>query len=213
MSKSVQKGTFDRAGGRCYLSFMKNKSMLLSVLMIGSTAFAMPLRQDIKVGGHFNFAVPLVTYGNDTKTIGEEYTKVGLAPGVTFKLDDSWGFDLEFVAYNNFMNKPDNKGMTSLVVDPGRDLQLRLVHRRTAFGSRRGGHPELGHDPNRGEDHPPGPGQLAARGWTCRSSSVPTAPNSPSSRKSAWRSKVALIPGWRSPPAVASVSHARFKID
>ena len=119
MSKSVQKGTFDRARGRCYLSFMKNKLILLSVLMIGSTAFAMPLRQDIKVGGHFNLAVPLVTYGNDTKTIGEEYTKVGLAPGVTFKLDDSWGFDLEFVAYNNFMNKPDNKGMTSLVVDPG----------------------------------------------------------------------------------------------
>ena len=60
-----------------------------------------------------------MTYGQSTKTIGDDYTKVGLAPGVTFKLDENWGLDFEFVAYNNFMNKTGRKGMTSLVVDPG----------------------------------------------------------------------------------------------
>ena len=99
---------------------MKTKLILFSVLMMGSTAFAITPRSDVRVGGHYNLAVPLVTYGpSSTKTIGDEYTKVGLAPGVTFKLDDRWGFDFEFVAYNNFMNKPGHKGLSSLVVDPG----------------------------------------------------------------------------------------------
>ena len=83
--------------------------------MFGFASHAQTLRRDVKVGGHFNLAVPVVTWSQDTKTIGDQYTKVGLAPGVTYKLDDNWGIDLEFVAYNNFMNK----GMSSLVVDPG----------------------------------------------------------------------------------------------
>ena len=84
--------------------------------MFGFASQAQTLRAAPRVGGHFNLAIPVVTFRPDTtKSIGNEYTKVGLAPGVTYKLDDAWGFDLEFVAYNNFKTG----GTSSLVVDPG----------------------------------------------------------------------------------------------
>ena len=91
------------------------KALVLASSLFCLKGFAETTSVAPTVGGHFNLAVPIVTYGRTTKTIGSQYTKVGLAPGITYKLNDRWGFDFEFVAYNNFRND----GASSLVVDPG----------------------------------------------------------------------------------------------
>jgi hypothetical protein len=70
-----------------------------------------------KLGGHFNLAIPIVTFGTSSPTtvIGEDFGKLGLAPGVTVKLDEHWMVDFEFVAYSNFKGS----NLSEVVIDPG----------------------------------------------------------------------------------------------
>lgn len=69
-----------------------------------------------KVGGHVGLAIPLVTIADPVTAIGADFTKIGLAPGVTVHLNDRWAVDFEFVAYSNFWGTAN---ISSLVVDPG----------------------------------------------------------------------------------------------
>lgn len=72
-----------------------------------------------KVGGHVGMAIPLVTIGDPTTGIGADFFKLGLAPGITVKLDDRWAVDFEFVAYSNFQDSGGAGNFSSLVIDPG----------------------------------------------------------------------------------------------
>ncbi len=69
-----------------------------------------------KVGGHVGLAIPIVTIADPVTAIGADFTKIGLAPGVTVHLNDRWAVDFEFVAYSNFWGTAN---ISSLVVDPG----------------------------------------------------------------------------------------------
>ncbi len=69
-----------------------------------------------KPGGHIGLALPLLTVGDEVQVIGRDYSTIGLAPGITVKLDPHWAVDFEFVAYSNFHK---NGNFTSIVIDPG----------------------------------------------------------------------------------------------
>lgn len=68
------------------------------------------------IGGHLGTALPIVTFGSDTKVIGADFTTVGITPGITVHLDEKWAFDFEFIAFNELKNTP---AATTFVVDPG----------------------------------------------------------------------------------------------
>ncbi len=69
-----------------------------------------------RLGGHLGLALPVVSVGGGGASVfGKNHASVGLTPGVTFKLDEHWRIDFEFVALNDFKNG----GATTLVVDPG----------------------------------------------------------------------------------------------
>ncbi len=72
-----------------------------------------------RVGGHVGLALPLVTIDNPTTAIGADFFKLGLAPGITVKLDERWAIDFEFVAYSDFSDGPPGGNLSSLVIDPG----------------------------------------------------------------------------------------------
>lgn len=69
-----------------------------------------------RVGGHVGLAIPLVTIADPTTGIGADFTKIGLAPGVTVKLNDKWAIDFEMVAYSDFWG---SGAPSTLVIDPG----------------------------------------------------------------------------------------------
>ena len=70
------------------------------------------------VGGHVNFALPLVEFrtgpGRSVLAIGRDFGTLGLAPGITVHLNHRWAVDFEFVAYSDWKND-----VTSVVFDPG----------------------------------------------------------------------------------------------
>ncbi len=68
------------------------------------------------IGGHLGMAMPIVTFGSKTTTIGSDFTSLGLTPGVTVHLDENWAIDFEFIAFNELKNTP---AATTFVVDPG----------------------------------------------------------------------------------------------
>ena len=68
------------------------------------------------IGGHLGTALPIVTFGSKTTTIGSDFATVGLTPGVTVHLDEHWAIDFEFIAFNELKNTP---AATTFVVDPG----------------------------------------------------------------------------------------------
>ena len=68
------------------------------------------------IGGHLGMALPIVTFGSTTKSIGSDFATVGLTPGVTVHLDKDWAIDFEFIAFNELKNTP---AATTFVVDPG----------------------------------------------------------------------------------------------
>lgn len=72
------------------------------------------------VGGHIGLAIPIVSIADPVTAIGADYVQIGLAPGVTVKLNDKWAIDFEFVAYSDFSSSPEKSGnFSSLVIDPG----------------------------------------------------------------------------------------------
>ncbi len=75
-------------------------------------------RQRPWVGGHVNFALPLVEFrpgpGRSVLAIGRDFGTLGLAPGITVHLNHRWAVDFEFVAYSDWKND-----ITSVVFDPG----------------------------------------------------------------------------------------------
>ena len=68
------------------------------------------------IGGHLGMAVPIVTFGSKTTTIGSDFATLGITPGITVHLDDKWAIDFEFIAFNELKNTP---AATTFVVDPG----------------------------------------------------------------------------------------------
>jgi len=72
------------------------------------------------VGGHFGFALPIVTLATKSTVIGKDFVNIGLTPGMTVHLDDKWAIDFEFVALNHLSTKGHQvHGNTTFVVDPG----------------------------------------------------------------------------------------------
>jgi hypothetical protein len=61
-------------------------------------------------------ALPIVTFGSTTTSIGSDFATVGLTPGVTVHLDKDWAIDFEFIAFNELKNTP---AATTFIVDPG----------------------------------------------------------------------------------------------
>ena len=61
-------------------------------------------------------AVPIVTFGSKTTTIGSDFATLGITPGITVHLDEKWAIDFEFIAFNELKNTPS---ATTFVVDPG----------------------------------------------------------------------------------------------
>lgn len=68
------------------------------------------------IGGHLGVAVPIVTFGSKTTTIGSDFATLGITPGITVHLDEKWAIDFEFIAFNELKNTPS---ATTFVVDPG----------------------------------------------------------------------------------------------
>lgn len=68
------------------------------------------------IGGHLGIAVPIVTFGSKTTTIGSDFATLGITPGITVHLDENWAIDFEFIAFNELKNTPS---ATTFVVDPG----------------------------------------------------------------------------------------------
>ena len=92
-----------------------------STVSLAADEAAPAARPSTTVGGHVGLAVPLVTFADPITGIGADYTLIGLAPGVTVKLDEHWSIDFEMVAYSDFWGSTtDGTGsLSSLVVDPG----------------------------------------------------------------------------------------------
>src|SRR4051794_21681695 len=58
------------------------------------------------IGGHLGLAVPIVTFGSKTTTIGSDFATIGITPGITVHLDEKWAVDFEFIAFNELKNTP-----------------------------------------------------------------------------------------------------------
>src|SRR5690242_20333471 len=53
-----------------------------------------------RLGGHVGLAVPIVKIATGgTTVIGADFLQLGIASGVTIKLDEHWAIDLEGVGY------------------------------------------------------------------------------------------------------------------
>ncbi|RKG72196.1 hypothetical protein, partial [Corallococcus terminator] len=76
-----------------------------------------------KIGGHWGLAVPLVSFTDeDTTGIFADFIQVGIAPGITVKLNEKWAVDFEFIAFSRWQfsdNGTPARASTSIVVDPG----------------------------------------------------------------------------------------------
>jgi hypothetical protein len=76
-----------------------------------------------RLGGHLGFAIPIVKFTTEgTSAIGADFLQLGLAPGVTIKLDEHWAIDLETVAYSTWQfaeGTTPASASTAFVVDPG----------------------------------------------------------------------------------------------
>ncbi|MCY1074794.1 hypothetical protein [Archangium lansingense] len=76
-----------------------------------------------RIGGHLGLAIPIVKFTTDgTTAIGADFLQVGLAPGITLKLDEHWAIDFETVAYTTWQfaqGTTPAKASTAVVVDPG----------------------------------------------------------------------------------------------
>lgn len=96
--------------------------------MLLSLAFAAHAA-DTRVGGHVGLALPVLTVGEDTTVIGQDFVKLGITPGITVHLGDGWAVDFEFIAFNQFSDLPQT---TTFVVDPG----LVRKFKRFAVGGR-----------------------------------------------------------------------------
>ena len=94
----------------CLLSFFG-----VSPLWAADEAAEPAVASENRVGGHIGMAVQIVTFANQTDVIGSDMLNMGIAPGITVKLDSRWAVDFEFVAYSNFKNS----SLTSIVIDPG----------------------------------------------------------------------------------------------
>lgn len=84
--------------------------------MLWLTVSALAHASDKRPGGHVGVALPIATLGEDTTVIGSDFFNLGITPGVTVHLGDGWAVDLEFIAFNRFMDLPQP---TTFVVDPG----------------------------------------------------------------------------------------------
>ena len=81
-----------------------------------------PARKEYpRVGGHLGVALPLVTFSDQsTRVIGDDFITLGIAPGVTVKIDDHWAVDFEFIALSDYKNREDGAAAaTTFVLDPG----------------------------------------------------------------------------------------------
>jgi hypothetical protein len=76
-----------------------------------------------RLGGHVGLAVPIVKIATSGVTaIGADFLQIGIAPGVTIKLDEHWAIDLETVGYTIWQfadGATPARASTALVVDPG----------------------------------------------------------------------------------------------
>jgi hypothetical protein len=76
-----------------------------------------------RLGGHVGLAIPVVKFETGgTTAIGADFIQLGLAPGITLKLDEHWAIDLESVAYTTWQfadGATPARASTSFVVDPG----------------------------------------------------------------------------------------------
>ncbi|MBN8472375.1 hypothetical protein JYJ95_38220 [Corallococcus exiguus] len=76
-----------------------------------------------RVGGHWGVALPLVSFTDEGTTgIFADFLTVGIAPGVTVKLNEKWSIDFEFIAFSRWQFENDGtpaRASTSIVVDPG----------------------------------------------------------------------------------------------
>lgn len=76
-----------------------------------------------RLGGHVGLAVPIVKIATGgTTAIGADFLQLGIASGVTIKLDEHWAVDLEGVGYTTWQfadGGTSARASTSFVVDPG----------------------------------------------------------------------------------------------
>lgn len=80
----------------------------------------LPAQTGTTVGGHVGLAIPIVNFADPVTAIGADFFQIGLAPGITVKLDEKWAVDFEFVAYSDFSSSTGDVGnFSSLVIDPG----------------------------------------------------------------------------------------------
>jgi hypothetical protein len=77
-------------------------------------AFASPASAQNRLGGHFGFVLPLVTWADGTTTTISDDFQIGFPMGITVKKTDKVAFDLELVPF--IQNEPLN---ISLTVHPG----------------------------------------------------------------------------------------------
>src|SRR4051794_34005177 len=69
-----------------------------------------------KPGGHVGVAVPVVIVGNDSQVIFSDFFDVGLVPGISVQLDETWVVDFEFIVFDRLKEK---YGPPTMVVGPG----------------------------------------------------------------------------------------------
>ncbi|HSC89036.1 MAG TPA: hypothetical protein VLC09_17260 [Polyangiaceae bacterium] len=96
---------------------MKKMGLLagvLSLTMVSNAAAAEEVPS--RVGGHLGLAVPIVTIADPVRSIGADYTILGLVTGLNLKLNQRWSIDFETVAYSNFWG---GGNISSIVIDPG----------------------------------------------------------------------------------------------
>lgn len=76
-----------------------------------------------KLGGHWGIVIPIVSFTDeDTTAIFADFIQVGIAPGVTVKLNKKWSIDFEFIGFTRWRFSDDGtpaSASTSIVVDPG----------------------------------------------------------------------------------------------
>jgi hypothetical protein len=76
-----------------------------------------------RIGGHWGLALPLVSFTDEgTTAIFADFFQLGIAPGITVKLNERWAIDFEFIAFSRWNFSDDGTPAsvsTSVVVDPG----------------------------------------------------------------------------------------------
>lgn len=116
-------GRSSNPGSRCWHSLL-----LLLAVIAPFQAFASEDSVDSapawpRVGGHLGLAIPVVKFETEgTTAIGADFLQVGLAPGITVKLNERWAIDFETVAYTTWQfaqGETPARASTVVVVDPG----------------------------------------------------------------------------------------------